>query len=317
MSDLNENNQNFNKAVNTVPPGIRLRQAREARNLSLEEVASHLRLSVEKITSLERGEVEAIAAPVFVSGYLRAYAKLVGLSGDEVVADFDALSEMDSPVMDPTSSPATKDYGSVTPSTFMQKIGADNSNLGRITLLLSALIVLVVVLYVMLDDGGHSKVVSTDIASIPDEGKNRIEVARADDISSQSQPQQDISGDAGLIADDLEKSPNSNGEDKSSSSEGEAASIQSELTFYFNNESWVEVTDASGQRLLYRLGKAGMSQTVDGVAPFNIQLGYAPGVSIYYNGEPYDLSRYANKRSVRFQLGKAGDGKSENRQSVD
>ena len=80
MSDLNENY--------TENPGIQLRKAREACELSVGDVASHLKLSAEIIESLERGEVESIAAPVFVAGYLRSYARLVNLSGDEIIADF-------------------------------------------------------------------------------------------------------------------------------------------------------------------------------------------------------------------------------------
>jgi hypothetical protein len=46
---------------------------------------------------------------------------------------------------------------------------------------------------------------------------------------------------------------------------------------------------------------------VTGVAPFVVQLGFVQGVDIFYNGAPYDLSRYANRRSVRLRIGEAGD----------
>ncbi|MCK4585731.1 MAG: DUF4115 domain-containing protein, partial [Gammaproteobacteria bacterium] len=85
----------------------------------------------------------------------------------------------------------------------------------------------------------------------------------------------------------------------------------SELTLYFTEESWVEVNDATSKRLLYRLGKAGMSHTVAGVTPFNIRLGYVNGVSIMFNGESYDLSRFANRKSARFLIGEKGDRMSE------
>jgi cytoskeleton protein RodZ len=82
--------------------------------------------------------------------------------------------------------------------------------------------------------------------------------------------------------------------------------IQSELVLVFNDDSWVEVTDARGERLIYRLAKAGMSHAVTGVAPFDVQLGYVPGVEVFYDGAPYDLSRYAGRRSARFRVGTAG-----------
>jgi hypothetical protein len=58
---------------------------------------------------------------------------------------------------------------------------------------------------------------------------------------------------------------------------------------------------------LYRIGKEGVSRTVAGLAPFNVRLGFVNGVSIMYNGQPYDLSRFKNRKSARFQVGKEGD----------
>ena len=71
----------------------------------------------------------------------------------------------------------------------------------------------------------------------------------------------------------------------------------------FTADSWVEVEDARGQRLVYDLGKAGTTRSVIGVAPFNVQLGYVQGVVISYNGAAYDLSRFAGRRSVRLHIG--------------
>ena len=61
------------------------------------------------------------------------------------------------------------------------------------------------------------------------------------------------------------------------------------------------------ERLVYRLGKAGTTRTVKGVAPFDVQLGYVQGVNILYNGAPYDLSRFVGRRSIRLRIGAAGD----------
>ena len=69
-------------------PGEKLQQAREARQLSVADVSANLKLSAEKIRALEEGEVEGLAAPVFIAGYLRAYAKLLELPEDEVLNDF-------------------------------------------------------------------------------------------------------------------------------------------------------------------------------------------------------------------------------------
>jgi cytoskeleton protein RodZ len=59
--------------------GTRLRLAREARELGLEQVSRALRIPVARLADLERDEYDAIGAPVYLRGYLRSYARHVGL----------------------------------------------------------------------------------------------------------------------------------------------------------------------------------------------------------------------------------------------
>ena len=58
-------------------PGARLRRLREARELTVEEVADRLFLEVRIVEALEADRHEALPAPVFVRGYLRQYARLL------------------------------------------------------------------------------------------------------------------------------------------------------------------------------------------------------------------------------------------------
>ena len=70
--------------------GARLVAAREARKLGIEKVAADLRLDVAVIRALENDDHAALPAPIFVQGYLRSYARLVGLPGQELVRDYTA-----------------------------------------------------------------------------------------------------------------------------------------------------------------------------------------------------------------------------------
>lgn len=60
-------------------PGIRLRQARERAGLSCGEVAEQLNLTDGQIAMLEAENYTVLAGPTFVQGYLRSYARLLGL----------------------------------------------------------------------------------------------------------------------------------------------------------------------------------------------------------------------------------------------
>ncbi len=75
------------------------------------------------------------------------------------------------------------------------------------------------------------------------------------------------------------------------------------LVLHFSADSWVEISDGSGRRLMFGLGKAGQTRVLDGSAPFSILLGYAPGVEIEYNGKPYDQRRHIRNNVARFKLG--------------
>ncbi len=70
-------------------PGETLRQARESRNWSLQEVAARLNLTTTSLTNLESGAFERLPGHTFSRGYIRAYAKLLGMDQTPLVQAFD------------------------------------------------------------------------------------------------------------------------------------------------------------------------------------------------------------------------------------
>ena len=69
-------------------PGERLRAAREAAGLSVSEVAEELQLLQSFVRALEQNSHERIRGDTFVRGYLRNYARLLGLDPQEIVDDY-------------------------------------------------------------------------------------------------------------------------------------------------------------------------------------------------------------------------------------
>ncbi|WP_312704986.1 helix-turn-helix domain-containing protein, partial [Stenotrophomonas lactitubi] len=65
--------------------GTRLRQAREAAGLTLEDVGQRLRMPVQVVKSLEQEQWQKLGAPVFVRGQLRSYARLLGVDVSELL----------------------------------------------------------------------------------------------------------------------------------------------------------------------------------------------------------------------------------------
>ncbi|HET9030143.1 MAG TPA: RodZ domain-containing protein [Candidatus Aquilonibacter sp.] len=72
--------------------GERFRAAREARGLSLSDVAEQIRIRSVYLGAIEDENWGAIGAPVYTRGFLRTYARFLGLDPEEVVEEFNRAS---------------------------------------------------------------------------------------------------------------------------------------------------------------------------------------------------------------------------------
>ncbi len=82
-------------------PGLRLAQAREDKHLGVEFVASRLNIPSRYVLALECGDYDKLPGLAYARGYIRAYAKLLGLSPDTLINEFNLLysaSEQPRPV---------------------------------------------------------------------------------------------------------------------------------------------------------------------------------------------------------------------------
>lgn len=70
--------------------GLMLRGAREGRGLSIADVAKQTRIADRWIIAIEEARLEDLPAPVFAIGYVRSYARTVGLDPGAIVEHFRA-----------------------------------------------------------------------------------------------------------------------------------------------------------------------------------------------------------------------------------
>lgn len=68
--------------------GPRLRRERERRGISLETLAARTNVSIELWTGLESNDFSKWPGGLFARSFVRDYARVVGLDGDDVVDDF-------------------------------------------------------------------------------------------------------------------------------------------------------------------------------------------------------------------------------------
>jgi cytoskeleton protein RodZ len=77
-----------------------LRRQREMREISLRDIADRTKISLRYLEAMEDDRFDLLPAPIFAKGFLREYARYVGLSPDEVVNHYLAVQQQESPEED-------------------------------------------------------------------------------------------------------------------------------------------------------------------------------------------------------------------------
>src|SRR5918996_2912657 len=72
-----------------------LRLQREMREISLRDIAERTKISLRYLEAMEEDRFDALPAPIFAKGFLREYARYVGLSPDEVVNHYLSVQKPD------------------------------------------------------------------------------------------------------------------------------------------------------------------------------------------------------------------------------
>ena len=68
--------------------GDRLRREREMRGITLDEIAESTKISRRHLESLEKDQFDQLPGGVFNKGFVRAYARFLGIDEDQAVADY-------------------------------------------------------------------------------------------------------------------------------------------------------------------------------------------------------------------------------------
>ena len=100
--------------------GKLLRDAREAKGIAIEDMAEKLHLLTDVVRGIEQCDFEEMPSRVFVRGYVRNYARLVGLNAQEMLDKFDQAHpedlshlKIDKTPHLPTDSPAASRFAGV------------------------------------------------------------------------------------------------------------------------------------------------------------------------------------------------------------
>lgn len=282
MSDEIENSDAEEEVVDSsgTQAGERLAEARRKQQITVVEVAKELHLDERKVRALESNDFEVLGAPVFAKGHLKKYAQLVGVSIDDVMADYYQLNR--SAAMPPVVGKVRKPATEIRPGPW-----------------LAIVIVIIVVAaaywyFVARSPQSTSPPVSTiDTESAEEEAPVVDRAPPSDAVVDSPAPDEPVTE-----ATDEPIAPLPAATEPVATSEPPAPEIAAgdlRLSMSFSGDCWTEITDASGRRLFFDLGRDGRSVSVTGQAPLSVLFGNADNVSISVNGEDYPIAA-ANRR---------------------
>lgn len=298
--------------------GRRLREAREALNLSQQVVADELRLKVTTVRELEAGLNPLDLAPTFIRGYVRSYAKLLQLPEEEILS---LLPKGVHGKSDSLASNRVKGFS----------LSKPRKKLDRWLTLFTWLIIFVVLGLTGAWWWENHKAQQQD--DIADAGSQNQVALSGSDSSSPSAPSAGtaISLSPSSPSTDTTNAPTTTQQAPASApaapaaptleqavaaqvAEAEAAKNQGQLApqtpqdgndiyMTFSADCWIEVIDDRGKNLYSGLQRKDGKLSLTGQPPYQLKLGAPAGVSITYKGKPVDMSPYKNaNRTARLTL---------------
>jgi len=301
MSKKNKKNQSQGEEKRS--SGSLLKKAREARDFSIDHVATQMRLHADVIEALEGDDFSKLPAAIFVRGYIRTYTSLVGISVDSVMELYDAQSG------EPT--------GDVAISTIRlneQKVSSGDSK-GKKWLPISV-VVMVAILALLLwlsSDSKQDVAAPETVQQVVPENNEVVEpgFSLPADAAEMQESEQSSSQAPESMALPVEQ-PKPIAEIAESIVAKPPVAVKpveeksdNVIELSFQEDSWADIRDANGKRLLYRMARAGSSHSLSGKPPFKVLLGNAKTISFRYNNSDVDLTSYLKGKVAKFSLGKA------------
>lgn len=328
-------------AANRINPGESLRIAREGKGWSIAEVAAQLNLTPERLGQIESGAFEKLPGNTFARGYIRTYAKLLGVDQTELVKEFDLFTGSDA------VGSSVHSLGRIEePVNYSQKVLRFVS--------FAMLVVLAIVGFYWWQEQAKRQEADVAAASI-----EHVEVEGADGstqihpidepedqavIAAQNETQLDLSatgdalvespepeGDGGeqaatgtaplatesLAAGAAAATPesastapaapatdtNANATPAAASEAPIAGAGEGNVSITFSENCWLQLKDANGKVIYSGLKKKGESLNVVGKAPIELRLGFASGAQVSYNGQAVNVAPYVTGETARLKLG--------------
>jgi len=322
-------------AATRVNPGETLRQGRESNGWSLAEVAVKLNLTVISLGNLEAGAFDKLPGHTFARGYIRTYAKLLGMDQAVLVQQFDQHTGTDA-------------QGSNVHS--LGRI-EEPSRISHTILRIVSLLLLIAVVgggFVWWQD--QTSLRTKDLIGLNPE---HVEVEGADG-TTQIHPLDEPEDQAVVQAQTESTTPLALPEGASEAPAAQTTQVPAatpaapvvatpvtpaapvapvapvapapvvsapvapavpapvatapvagsgQVRIQYVSDCWTQVSDGNGKVLFSGLKRKGETVDVSGKPPFAVRLGFARGAQVSYNGQAVDVAPFTSGETARLKLG--------------
>lgn len=307
-----ENNSHSENTIQGQTPGQLLKAAREKQGLSEKEIASQLNLHIKMITALENHDKNQLPDSMYVRGYIRNYARIVNLDSEKLIGLYE------------------NDAGAPPDLVLDKKSPSETSSadfpVKAVTYLISFSLVLLLIAWLQ---GQHVQEKNTLDTEMPVVSGESEVMERLPDYTHPAENNTEQLFNEPAMSLDLQGSETEIYENFTGTGEPQEESmdmpaelssdvaaadqvdqslesllpVNDEVKFKIKKESWIEVYDSGHNRLYMGLVKPGDEISLSGMAPFEVLLGYSPGVEVRFNGELFDPEPYSRSGIARFMLG--------------
>jgi cytoskeleton protein RodZ len=296
--------------------GAALAEAREQQQLQIETVASALHLRPEVVTALESGDEARLPSRPFVRGYMKAYARLLGLDEENVLSRLPSASEHDSMPLKPIG---IKRRSVALPLRTLVVWGGALA--GLVIVVVFGMPVLErlwsgemfrpasdqLAIPLPADDEAAASdpvaVTETDVAPVDDGSEPDDDEPEAEQSTirmTTREPEPNVSP----ALPETEPEPPAEA-DAPPASEPQPAEQASDgpavVLLRFSEDSWVEM-EAHGRKLMVGTQRAGTERTVRVEPPVDLLLGNAPGVQVNFRGRPVNVKAHQRGNVARLTL---------------
>ncbi|WP_353243379.1 cytoskeleton protein RodZ [Providencia sp.] len=310
-----------NTEQTSVTVGKLLAQARERMGLTQDVVAERLCLKISTVKEIEEDIAPAGVEPTFLRGYIRLYARMVGVPESDIKAFMKVEEAVPLAKVSPMQS-----------YSLGKKRKKREGWLMKLTWLIVIILIAMVGIWWWQDHNAQKDELvsmanqSDLILSQQDNNTNPVELPTPIDDSSITvgtatlentpetlAPEGAVSNTASEQASvrtiPLPNAPQSAvSQDRTQNTQTEEpAPVSSRaLVLNFTGQCWLEVRDANNKILFSGAKNNGDKLELDGTAPYRLNIGAPANVTVQFQGNPVDLSRFIKaKRPAKFKLPEA------------